>query len=354
MDFLARGRVLGVLGLYALWAAILVAGTGARARESAAMVVNENKVIPDEFRWFMEQQRSAVFQYCRTRHHLEDGTNFWNQEVEGTTPKAMLQSNTVARIVREKVEQMLFRELGLLQDISYAAFRAQVEQANMDREAAAREGRVVYGPVRYTPLQFYEHRKATLQAQAREILAAERWRPKEEELRQYHQEQRQLFRAWPTYSLEVATIEAEGKPTVGENASAVQSAAKELLAQLKAGGSLSNIFKTWPENRGLRISAQRFDEVNPDRLGEMFADEHQSKAVQALAPREAAVVSESDTRAQVVRCQSKTTGSYRPFEATQQQVRERWLAQKYDRHIAGLASLAKVRINQKAIDAVLP
>ena len=118
----------------------------------------------------MEQERAGVVAYFKAQHNLDYGQDYWNHEVAGTTPKAALQQKTVDRLVHEKAEQLLFQELGLVQDIRYATFLEQLEKTNRNREQAAKEGKVVYGPIRYTQLQFYGHWKATLRAQATEQL----------------------------------------------------------------------------------------------------------------------------------------------------------------------------------------
>jgi hypothetical protein len=315
-------------------------------------VINQQEVSREEFRWFMEQERGGVFRYFKTKHNLENGKDFWTREMGGTTPKAMLQSNTVARVIREKAEQILFLELGLVLDIRYAAFLAQLEKLNREREQAARLGRTIYGPVRYTQLQYYEHWKATLRAQAREMLAEKRRPPTEEELRKFYDRNRVLFRALPSTTLEVATVQALSKPATRERADAVRSAAGKILARLKAGGSLADVVKERRDDGTIAVSGQRFAEINTDRLAELFPAEEQLRVVLALAPGETVLLVDSDGVAKVVRCRGKAGGAVRPFEAVQRQVRERWLAQQYDRHLERLVDQAKVQVNQQALDVL--
>jgi hypothetical protein len=341
-----------ILSCFAAWAIARAGNTGALGTEPAALVINQHEVSREEFRWFMEQERGGVFRHFKTRHNLEDGRGFWTHEIEGTTPKAMLQSNSVARITREKVEQILFRELGLVQDISYATFLAQLERLNEERERAAKLGRTVYGPVRYTQLQYYQHWKATLRAQAGEKLAEKQWAPREEDLRKFYNENRDLFRVLPLSTLEVVTVQARKKPAAAERADAVRSAAGMIRARFQAGSTLADVLKgRWGDDR-IEVSGQRFEEINADRLGELLPDEEELKAVLALAPGGTVLLVDSDAGARVVRCLGKTAGEARPYEAVQRQVRERWLAQQYDRHIERLVSQAKVQVNQEALDAL--
>ena len=108
LAFLYRGKPrLPALVWLAAWALTQATGTGARGAEPPALIVNQHPVSQKEFRWFMEQERAAVFRHF-SGHQVNEGKDFWDQKSEGTTPRAMLKSNTVARVIREKAEQILF------------------------------------------------------------------------------------------------------------------------------------------------------------------------------------------------------------------------------------------------------
>jgi hypothetical protein len=343
---------LAVLSFFAIGALALAAGIVTPGRERAALVVNQHEVSREEFRWFMEQERAGVVAHFKANFNLEDGQSFWNHQAGGTTPKDALQKRTVDRLVREKVEQILFQELGLVRDIDYAAFKQQLQTLNREREEAAKEGKSVYGPIRYTQLQFYGHWKATLRARATEKLVQKQLLPTEESLRRFYEDNRSLFRAPPSCTLEIAAVQAELKPAAGEAAGTVQSTARKILSQLEAGKALPDLLKDQNQSDDVKVSWERREEINADRIGELFPNEQQSKAVLALAPGEATLLTDSDARARVVRCLGKVQGQDRPYEAVQQQVKDRWLGQQYDRRIKDLASQAQIQINQEAIDAL--
>ena len=115
--------------------ALAVAPAATRGSDPIALVVNQHEVTRDEFQWFMELERSAVFRHFSA--HLQDGEASRERGPGGATPRSLLQRNTVARIAREKVEQGLFQELGLAQDIGYPAFLVGLAKANQEREQAA-------------------------------------------------------------------------------------------------------------------------------------------------------------------------------------------------------------------------
>jgi hypothetical protein len=341
-----------VLGFLASGALALAANTATPGMERPPLLVNHHEVSLEEFRWFMEQERAGVVAYYKANYNLEDGQGFWKHEAGGTTPKATLQKRTVERLVREKVEQILFQELGLVRDIDYATFQQQLQTLNRKREEAVKEGKAVYGPIRYTQLQFYGHWKATLRTQATEKLAQTQWFPTDDSLRKFYDDNRSLFRAPPSSTLEVVTVQAGAKPAAGATVGTLQSASRKILSQLKAGKALPDLLndQTWSED--VKVSWERRKEINADHIGELFPNEQQLKAVLALTPGEATMLTDSDAQARVVRCLEKVAGQDRPYEAVRQQVKDGWLGQQYDRHVKALVSQALVQTNQAAIDAL--
>lgn len=327
---------------------------GVFGAETAALTVNQAQVSKDEFRWFMEQERSRVFAEFRNRHGVQDGRGFWQREVGGSTPRALLQTNTVARIIREKVEQGLFQELSILPDASYAALLAEFQRVAQEREQAVRQGQAVYGPVRYTQLQFYEHRKALLRVQAIAALAQKCWQPTELDLRTFYDQHREQFSAPPSYSVEILTLRPRESLNSVARDETVRAAADVIQARLAAGDAVSSVLAKPPEARAIAIATQRFTEIGADRLGELFSDGNQLAAVQALAPGRILQLADSESQVRVVRCVAKTAPTFRPYEAVQALVRSQWLDFQYHQYLANLARHARVRVNQEVVDKLLP
>ena len=245
---------------------------------------------------------------------------------------------------------MLFQDLGLVPDISHAAFLRQLELTNQERGQAVKQGKVVYGPVRYTRLQFYGHWKATLRIQATEKLAQTQWHPAEGNLQKFYDDNRDLFRVPPSYTLELITVQTRRQAPAGDKKASIQPTARRILSQLKTGKALSELLKDQTGSDDAKVSGQRLENMNPDRMSELFPDEQQLQTVLALAPGETALLADSDTQAKLVRCLGKAPGGYRPFETVQPQVKEGWLRERYDQHIKDLAARAQIGINQEVID----
>jgi hypothetical protein len=342
--------------LYLLASTALSGALAASPQPTAddAMVVNRNGITPEEFDWFMNQERVNTLEYFRTKCNFDYDKDFWTRDCEGTKPRVLLQKRTVNRIVREKVEQILFRELGLIDDVRYSAFLENLESLNRDREQAVKDGRVIYGPVRYTQLQYYGHWKASLQIQAKSKLTQERLSVAEQEVRAYYDQNKGLFKAADTTTLEIAIIEPKQVPDAEKTKGKVGSATQAILSQMRAGEGLEHVVQGYADKPDINVSCRRVDALDNERVGELFSASASAEKILALAPGECVSVADSGGTVQIIKCISKKTGDYLPLEAVKERARARCLDQLYDRLVGELTKKADVRINQQALDRILP
>lgn len=310
-------RVRSLLFVIAIWLAAGICvcrGDSNPTGAAPALLVNTQAVSAAEFQWYLEQEWPAAVRSINKRR-LEGDTGAWEHVPGGTLPTSILLSNVVLRCLREKVEQGVFQELGLLPDASYEAFLAELDKSNQERAEAAARGRVVYGPVRYSRLQFYEHRKAILRIRARAALAEKLWHPTAEELYGFYATNRPLFRALPTFTLDVVTIKKDQRDATNAAETAFPATAAELLSQLRAGRPLTNILTTTrAPASGVRVSGQQLKDVSADLLGELFSSDRNLAQVEALTPGEVAYFKDSDAQVTLVRCVGTTPAAFRPSE----------------------------------------
>jgi hypothetical protein len=307
------------------------------------LIVNRQNVSPAEFTWFMEQERAGVFQYFKTTCNLENGKEFWTHECAGTTPRALLQQRTIDRVVREKVEQILFQELGLIQDIRYASFLENLETLNRQRETAAQGGEPIYGPVRFTQLQFFGHWKASLQLEAKKKLAQGKLAPTEEELREYYRETKENFRTPVRLTLEVINLQ----PLTGLPTNAIQS-------ELSSGQTAREILQHFGDRKDVRVSTRRFDALDADRIGELFSAARDITGMTSLQPGQCVTTTGPSGAVEIVKCISRTAPETPPFEAVRGRIEVRYLDRQYERLVADAVKAATVQTDLKVIDKLLP
>jgi hypothetical protein len=328
--------------------------TSHRLPGDVALMVDRNVVTIDEFKWFMDQERAGVFEYFGTKCNIEPDRDFWTRTCEGTTPRLLLQKRTVDRVAREKAEQILFLQLGLIQDIRYSAFLENLAKLNRDREQAVKDGRVIYGPVRYTQLQYYGHWKASLQIQAKGKLARDRLLVSEQEARAYYDQNKDRFKTADTTTLEIVTIEPKREFDAEKSKGSVASAAQDILAKVREGQDLERILRSYANKTDIKLSARRVDSLDNERVGELFSPSENAEKVLALQQGQCVLVADSSGTVQIIKCISRIQGNCLPFEAVKGRASARCLDQRYDRLVEELAKTAEVRINQEALELLLP
>ena len=169
------------------------AWAAAEARQTPVMTVGGYAVEDAKFRWCMDRQRAQVFRQFSAQGGLTYGETFWQTPCGETTPAQSLLDKTVAVLKRDKCEQLLFKELGLLDDVSWTAFLKRLEQGNAQRQETVRKGGIVYGPVSFTSQQFYDHTMARLRIQAQDRLALKEFDLSDKALRAWYDANQKRF-----------------------------------------------------------------------------------------------------------------------------------------------------------------
>jgi len=130
--------------------------TGVKDDEVVAAVDGE-PITYGELRMHMERERSRVVQYFYEKYGATDRKNYWYAEFGGERPIDKLISAAMEQVYAVKIQQMLARELGVVERIDYPFFRLAWQQENERRSRAVARKEVVYGPVRYDESGYYAY-----------------------------------------------------------------------------------------------------------------------------------------------------------------------------------------------------
>jgi hypothetical protein len=134
----------------------------------------------------------------------------------------------------------------------------------------------------------------------------------------------------------------------------VTSAAREILSKMRAGRGIEHLLQGYADRTDIRLSRRRFDSLDNERVGELFAGSENVRSILGLAPGQCVSVADSGGTIQVVKCISRTPGDYLPFETVKERVRARCLDQQYDELLSQMVKKACVRVNQEAVVLLLP
>lgn len=341
-DLVYRARCILTL-LLVIWC---MAALRAGAADNEILTVNQAAVPKEEFIFFMQQERSEVI--AESGSTLE--TNFWNHRHGGTTPKKLLREKTIARVTQEKVRQQLFRELGLLKSTDFADFLNLVEQSNREREQAVKQGRVVYGPVDFTPQQYYGDWTAKLELQAKDKLANNRLAMTETELRTFYRTNPDSFRSPEFSDWEIVTIQKVS--TNAGSTDLVRQLAEIIRSKMRRATNTESICREIENRSDIHVTLARQTRLDNGHLGELFPNEQDFHALIKLKPGRCHQLKSAPDKIQIVRCVSRMAATVRPFEEVAGTVRRKLLDQKYAAWLDALTGQAEVQVNRAALDTI--
>lgn len=319
---------------------------------NVALTVNQQIVTVDEFRFFQQQERAGVLQFARNECGLEDSRELWSRVCRGLTLRARLQQATVIQVVREKVEQQLFKELGLVADISHAAFLRELERINQERTAAQAQGRVIYGPVNFTPWQYFLHCKASRQNEARQLLARERLAVTEAELRAAYQTNATRYTSAPVASWTIITLGPLTPLAIGRAATNISAAAQLAKARLASGETISAVVKHLKTDGQWDVAGEQFEDLSFPRLAEILSDEDAFTELRKFRTGQTGVVESKSGVVRVVKCMGLKPGKPLRFDQVHTQVERQLLASRYAELISAAATNATVHLHQDRIDLI--
>jgi len=186
-----------------LWisAALLAGGLGtvscfrsdSPGRSVVATVNNEPVTVP-EFRFFMNQHTSEVYGYFSKTYDARDHEHFWNTRFGSEIPIEKIKQMTLRTCVSVKIQQILAKEKGILENVTFDSFLEDFRRENACRKQAVENRQIVYGPIEYTLQTCMNRRMSLLEIQLIEILAKEPSGPSDTAERRYQALIRQRIR----------------------------------------------------------------------------------------------------------------------------------------------------------------
>ncbi|MBW5445710.1 hypothetical protein GE107_06475 [Cohnella sp. CFH 77786] len=141
----------------AVWMALRPAGTDGNPGERVIAYVNQEPIEVREFALFLDRAKANVFSYFHRKYGAEDSPSFWTSNFAGEVPLELAKRAAMEELAAVKVQQLMAREYGVLEDIGYGAFLENLSRENERRKQAARNGQAIYGPLQYDESGYYRY-----------------------------------------------------------------------------------------------------------------------------------------------------------------------------------------------------
>ena len=119
--------------------------------------VNGEPVTNKEYAFFAQRNKHKVISKFRNEYKLNYHADFWQDKSRGKTPGEVLQEITIEDIVNSKVQFLLAKQYGIINDISFLSIEKHLDIENLQRRNALKNNVVIYGPEQYTLESYYEY-----------------------------------------------------------------------------------------------------------------------------------------------------------------------------------------------------
>ena len=274
--------------------------------------------------------------------------NFWYTSVDGETPIDKLKKEALDAAVKNKLIQVLGKEKGLVDDISYNAFLEGLDAENKRREDALANNQPIYGPQRFSEQVYFDKIISDLRAELQSKIAEETVFSHDEMYRMYEEQWQNTPTegGWMTIIKLLAPFSRENESSM----TFAKSVMDKVYERIQSGVDFDEVVDFETEKYIQRIE-QTLDLVRGDQT--QFPS---IMAGQSLSKGDISEVYEDYSGYSILKCTGRNEVTYYTFEQIKNIIHLRLSEAEYGKIMDGMIEKAKVKTNDsvyKAIDKLL-
>jgi hypothetical protein len=179
---------LGLLTVAFLLIAISIAAwTHTENSGRSVAEVNGEPILLDEFMAAAMDHRAETVGYFHQKYGAEpDQKEFWNQRYGGESPLEVLKERVLKQLTGIKIQQILAKEAGLLEEPGYDFFLKQLELENNSRKERLAKKEVIFGPQQYDAKTYFNYVFNKMVIELKRTLGETRLAPSDHQLMTYY------------------------------------------------------------------------------------------------------------------------------------------------------------------------
>jgi hypothetical protein len=336
----AAGLVAAVILLLALRFAVV-------HRQSSdfaiAATVNGEPIIVRELRQEMLAKRALIFDYFKRTYGIDDNPTFWTSVYGGEIPLDKLRREAIQESVKIKFQQILAKQKGLVQGISYASFLDHWKQENKNRADAVKHNKVIFGPQQYDEAQYYDVVISNLIYELKQRMTAET--PiSDNEMQAYYDAHKNEYKRPDTVKAELWAI-PYGNGMKKEEAARLAAQLDEKLTQ---GGMMEKTGSTAAVPSFVKRIEKTFDDQSYPLDSKQYPNV--LKAAQVLPVGRISEPIDDNGALYIVKSLQRTDGAYVPFDQAKADIAKMLMDQRFPDLIDQLLKKADVVINRDVVN----
>jgi hypothetical protein len=307
--------------------------------------------------------RASAYVHFGDRCGPSPGEGLWTTEYDGETPAHWLKQRTLEECVRIQVELGLGKRHDLLPDTSYAAFLMALDRENERRRAALARAEPIYGPQQYREDEFLLYVMNNLRLALQSHLADSELRSSEEARRDFYESVKdKYFNRGDRVKVWVIAVTPGKRNEHGESYTDEEARARMLEAKrrLDGGAGFEEVAAEYSDGGGYREqvfdpegrSDPRMHGAEMREQARKLSEGEVSGVFQEMHASGAGPCPSGDTAYCIIKCMSRESLGYHPFEEVEEAVTRIYLRQQYERLVDRLVKSATIEINQPELDRV--
>ncbi|WP_152395022.1 peptidylprolyl isomerase [Paenibacillus guangzhouensis] len=319
--------------------------------EDAIATVNGVPISIAEFNRAIRLNKSQVIHYFQNTYHAEQTKQFWTTAFHGEIPAEMLKKKALEESVRIKVRQLLAKERGALQEVSYQGFLQQLQQENQRRAQAISNNQVVYGPAQYDEDSYFEYVISNVTLAAKRQMLQTVLQQNESLPKQFY-EQHKAERYLTPGLVKIQRISRSFLDSNHHTDPSLQQEIKQQLeeaaAKLQFGGDFEEIAAVYnPQDTALELTIHLGDERRNARSP--IAQAAVKLPVDAISQ-----IIEENGSYHLLKCIERVepNAEYLPYEQVKEQVLQDLIQQEYESMIYERMTTADIQVNDKQMQSV--
>lgn len=349
---------------YILWSAAIAAAVTfllimighsqqGKMEDLVAATVNGEPISTFELKHRMSLSRAETLLHFQTMYGVQETSDFWTSTFNGEVPLELMKKEAMDKAVRVKLQQILARDYGLTEDITYSAFHKGFILENKRRKAALQAKEVIYGPVEYTEEAYFEYVFTNQTARLKEEMIGKGISFTEADLKEFYNESKDLsFQKEEEIVIEkiaISYVDKDGwiSESMRQEAEVRIIQAMERLGQEEEFGKLAEEYNTSETERRTH-GRQKFDSSTA-RVDAKYNAKLYKEVIKLEAGQISGIL-ELDNTFYLIKCLEKKNDGYQTFEDVKDNIDIEFVNQKYEEYIDDLVRKVKVTINESAID----
>lgn len=334
---------------------ILLQASKGSGKTSIVAIINGDPIYVKEFRERLFQQQIPVQQYFKDKYGTNAGSNFWNSSFEGENTLGKAKDLALNECVKIKVEQQLGQEKGLIKDLGYTTFLKELEKENKRRKKAVENNEVIYGPIEYQKNVYFEYIRSNMELKLKEILEDKEIQVTEENIIEYYEKTKdRLYRKEGSIKIQkiYVTYMDENREFSGEQRKEALKKIEQVKRRVDEEENIESILEASEKGEALKVNnkEQLFNETTAKQDAQSTSE---IKTIAKSTPvGKTSSIMEENYTFYFIKCVEKEPDGYKPFEEAKENVKIKYIDEKYEQLINGLAKAAKVRINSTVYDSI--